>query len=275
MKMREVPGMLAHRARYYGSSVATLRAGLARWPLLACRALNPFRRAPFLVTLRPSGRRYLARGPLDVWVIKETCLDHEYECASLPLGDDWIVVDIGAGLGDFAIDAAARHPRSAVYAYEPDPHSFALLTTNIRLNRLTNIHPSRCAIGEPGTMRLDIAAPAAVRHRPLARGAPPSRSTMAVGGITLAEIFVMHRLSRCDYLKIDCEGGEYAILIGASDETLRKVRHICLEYHDDHMPFDHGDLVAFLEARNFRVTVRPSGTHRAIGLLYAAATGPR
>ncbi len=37
---------------------------------------------PFTIELR-SGCRFRVRTLLDVWILKETCLDHQYERASL------------------------------------------------------------------------------------------------------------------------------------------------------------------------------------------------
>jgi hypothetical protein len=111
---------------YYLVSMLTLLRGLKNWPLAgALLARWPVRQP--VVELRPSGLRFRVRTFMDVWIIKETCLDRDYERVGTDLQDGWNVVDIGAGLGDFTVYAARRCPHGTVYAYEPFPESFALL----------------------------------------------------------------------------------------------------------------------------------------------------
>ena len=51
-----------------------------------------------------------------------------------------VVVDVGAHVGYFALTSASPvGPGGAVYAFEPDPHNFALLTANVDVNRATNV----------------------------------------------------------------------------------------------------------------------------------------
>ena len=57
--------------------------------------------------------------------------------------------------------------------------------------------------------------------------------------MSLDDLFALFAIDRCDLLKIDAEGAEYEILLGARPETLAKVRHIAIEYHvglNEHRP---------------------------------------
>lgn len=65
-----------------------------------------------------------------------------------------------------------------------------------------------------------------------------------------------------DLLKLDCEGAEYAILMGASTESLARVQRIVMEYHDLDAEREHS-LGAFLGRKRFQraVTCQP-GTCR-------------
>ena len=51
-----------------------------------------------------------------------------------------VVAELGAHVGYFALTSAGLvGPEGAVYAFEPDPHNFALLTANVEVNRATNV----------------------------------------------------------------------------------------------------------------------------------------
>lgn len=228
---------------------------------------------PRLIELK-NGLRFQVRSRMDIWVLKEACLDRQYERASIPIQDGWSIIDIGAGLGDFAVSIARAFPRSTVYAYEPFPESFRLLQENLRLNQIENVKASPYAVGaESGSLELRAVSTEAVQQTTIANARTPSSDAIQVQSVTLGQVFAEHGLSRCDYMKMDCEGAEYDILFNASPATLGKFRHLCLEYHDDVTPFTHNDLVAFFEKNNFRVHLTPNPAHWQWGLLHAENVG--
>ena len=65
-----------------------------------------------IIRLRGSGLQFRVRTAMDVWVIKETCLDRDYEYGMV-LQDNWTIIDIGAGLGDFYDVCGAAQPAVA------------------------------------------------------------------------------------------------------------------------------------------------------------------
>ena len=206
---------------------------------------------------------------MDIWAVKETCLDRYYERASVPLQADWTVVDVGGGLGDFTVHAARSCPKGKVYAYEPFPESFALLEENVRGNELKNVRAFPCAVTGAGRDSLTLYKTGnACQHRTIGPDGDGS-SAVRVPSTTLARIFEDHRIETCDFLKIDCEGGEYEILFECPESTLARIRTICLEYHDGVTPYSHTDLVRFLTGKGFRVGLLPSRAHTELGYLHA------
>ncbi len=204
---------------------------------------------------------------MDVWIIKETCLDRNYESHATSIQDGWTVIDIGAGLRDFAVSVAYEHPNCQVYAYEPFPESYRLLDENIKLNSVSNVVAAPIAIGaRSGEMMLFITG-AAVQHT--TTNASSTAAAITVQGLCLDDVFEVNALSVCDFLKMDCEGGEFDILFNASAATLKKIRNICLEYHDGATEFSHTDLVAYLRQRGFQVRTSPNPVHNRLGFLYA------
>lgn len=262
--------MLFSRWFYYFASVPTLLKGIANWPIAIRMFLGLPVQRPVVIELK-NGSRFKVRGGMDIWIIKETCLDRDYERNSVPIEDGWVVIDIGAGIGDFAITVAREHPNSIVYAYEPFPESFALLQENIHLNQISNVRAFPYAVGKRSEpMRLDTTTGIAVQHSTARTATSPNSGTFQVPGRSLADIFLTERLSQCDFLKVDCEGAEYDIFMHTDEETLRKMRHICLEYHDGVTPFSHTDLIRFFKEKGFQVKTHPNPAHSNLGLLYAS-----
>jgi FkbM family methyltransferase len=268
--------LLLSRWWYYLSSIPTLLLGVKNWPRMVAAFLGLPGSTPLVVELR-NGYRFKVRTPMDIWIIKEICLDHQYEQASVEIQDGWTVLDIGAGLGDFAVHIAKSRPHCTVYAYEPFPQSFALLQENLRLNGVQNVQAFPYAISaQSGPVCFHITAEA-VAHTTAGPESSPdhtipqegARSTCQVPAVTLDQVLAELHLSQCDYLKMDCEGAEYDILFNSSPQTLQQIRHLCLEYHDNFPNVSHNDLVRFFMEGGCEVRVTPCPAWRHLGLLYA------
>ncbi|HTP08301.1 MAG TPA: FkbM family methyltransferase [Anaerolineae bacterium] len=250
---------------YYARSVVNLLINVSPRGKVVALFAGQKLREPLIIRLRGTGLQFRVRTAMDVWVIKETCLDRDYENGAL-LQDNWTIIDIGAGLGDFTAYAAQRSPNGRVLAYEPFPESFALLQQNLSLNELRNVDVLPCAIAEkPGSLALNIGMGEAVQHSTTQAGA----DTIEVQAITLQQVFDEHGLDRCDFLKMDVEGGEYAILRSADADLLKRVQRIALEYHDNTPAGKHDELVQLLRSNGFQMQVHPNPVHDYLGYLYA------
>jgi FkbM family methyltransferase len=256
------------RWTYYLSSIPTLLLGFRPLSTLLAAFLRWPLPRPFKVELR-SGLAFYVRGAMDIWIMKETCLDRDYEVYGHPLQDGWVILDIGAALGDFALWAGYHNPSSRVYAIEPAPDSFALLQQNQILNGINNVQTYPYAVGKlDGELWLNLEAGEGVMFS-TSQPAQDETQRMKVQALSLERLLEELALTQCDFLKMDCEGGEYDILLGASAATLQKIQRLCLEYHDHLTAHTHPELVAHLERHGFRVRVTPNRAHREIGFLYA------
>jgi len=249
------------RLRYYLLSIPTLLAGIQNWP--ACAAL-PF--STSLILRLRNGLRFKVRTLMDVWIIKETCLDRDYEKHGAPIQNGWNVIDIGAASGNFSVLTARELPATRIFAYEPSPASFATFQENLKLNNVQNVITFPLAIAsQNGTLTLSMSG-AAFQH---STTQVSQTHTMQVQAITLEEVFRTNPLDRCHFLKMDCEGGEYDILLNANPETLARIERICLEYHDGFTKFSHTDLAKHLQQNGYQVKITPNPVHGYLGFLYA------
>ena len=260
--------VVLRRLAYYLRSIPVLLGRVENWPVLGSLALG---RAPAEVRLR-GGLRFRVRSLMDAWIVKETCLDDEYELEEFVLHAraaprPQVVVDIGAGLGDFSIRVGRSLPDARVLAVEPSPSSIALFAENLALNRVANVEYAACAIGARRGELVLRTDGEPVMHT--AVEGERGTETVRVACVSLEEFFVLHGVTRCDLLKIDCEGAEYDILLHASPETLGRVERIALEYHEGVTPHDHTDLVAHLSRCGFRVRRERNQAHDYLGLLFA------
>lgn len=255
------------RLTYYLSSVPTLLFGVQNLFVLLTL---PFKKNELTEIKLRNGLRFAVRGLMDVWILKETCLDRDYESNSVIVEDGWTVIDIGAALGDFAIDVAVRNPQAKVFAVEPFLQSHELLKKNIALNSVANVKPLFVAVGADSGDGTLYTTGEAVQHTTLDDvGSHAEAEKQAIKFQTLADLFAEQDIERCDYLKIDCEGCEFEILLHTNADTLGKIKHICLEYHNGFTPHSHQDLIKRLEANGFGTKVVANPVHDYLGILYA------
>jgi FkbM family methyltransferase len=145
-------------------AVALSRAGVARVPG-ARQAYALLHRLVF-----PGGERRIVVNGMPMWVdtrdrVIATHLlgDEVWEpletAAFLAYAQEGMCVfDVGANIGYYTLLAArAVGPSGRVYAFEPEPHNFELLTRNVAENGFTNVRPINAAVSNrAGVVRLHL-----------------------------------------------------------------------------------------------------------------------
>lgn len=134
------------------------------------------------------------------------------------------VLDIGAYVGTHTLAFAGW--TGEVVALEAQPATFQVLGDNVRCNGLTNVRLEHAAAGDYcGSMHahgIDITTEASFGSASLAGAAPDTAGTMFdVPIVTIDSL----DLPRCDFMKIDVEGMESAVIAGAA-ATIRRHRPV-------------------------------------------------
>jgi len=270
--MEALPRAVAKWSYYAASAVNLLRS--ARDPLRLTAAFLGLIKEEFCFELK-SGELFIVRSPMDLWIIKESVVDQQYDHPCASLEDGFKVIDVGAGLGDFAIYVARRFPASKVLAVEPFPPSIELLQRNIRLNSVDNVAVWPGALtGARGRVALDLRGGEPAFHTtaevpPSLRKSDWSDSAIMVQTTTLDDLMAEAGFEWVDLLKIDCEGAEFEILFSTDSATLSKVGRICVEFHDGWTRYLHKELTEHLTNEGFSVEVIPSRVRSDIGLIHA------
>lgn len=146
------------------------------------------------------------------FITKETLIDRIYEkVMHVEEGD--IVVDIGASIGPFTYSILDKNPKH-VYCLEPDNKEYETLLKNVEGQPVT------CIMAGISTYDKDI---------------ENSGYSFFNGGemntITLKTLFEKNDLEKIDFLKTDCEGGEYSIFVEENYDLISKIRKISGEWH--------------------------------------------
>lgn len=154
--------------------------------------------------------------------------DYERQGCHINVGDT--VVDIGANIGMFARHASERKS-SRIISFEPQREVFGCFVMNMTKemepyciaisdeNSMTDIEYNESENNTGGGSIVSPYDKSSVLHRE------------RVITMTLDRLFEIGILDKVDFLKIDCEGAEYKVIKGISDENLLKFRCIAIEIH--------------------------------------------
>lgn len=164
----------------------------------------------------------------DLRTSKSVFVENLYWPAGFELALDATVVDVGAHIGTFTLQAAARVPDGRVIAYEPEPENYRYLEHNVRANNFKRVQTFRSAVAaKEGMRRLYLKEGRATGgHSMFAPGGP----SIVVPCTTLLGIIQKH--GTIDYLKLDCEGAENEILLETDEGVFSYIRRIAMEQHD-------------------------------------------
>jgi len=256
---------------YYVGSILTLLGGIQNPVNTVLTFLKVKPAGVQTIQLAKSRLQFKVRGTMDIWSVKETLLDRFYEKYGTPVQDGWNILDIGGGIGEFTIFAAAGQPAARVAAFEPFPESFQLLKKNLALNGLGHVQIFTDAIGaQNGQISLDISGGEPLMIQSGQQETLKSSNTISVNCITLENALDRLAFSTCHLLKLDCEGAEYQILMDAAPQVLERIQRIVMEYHDNPGQRTHKDLEVYLASQGFQVKSVPNVVHNHLGYLYAA-----
>ena len=135
------------------------------------------------------------------------------------------VVDVGANIGYYTLIASRLvGSKGKVYAFEPEPKNFQLLTKNVEINHCRNVTCLQKAVSNrTGKRKLFLDGINLGAHSFAADNLVPGNPTgqtgiLNVDTVTLDQFFHGKRI---DLMKIDAQGAEGLVLDGAKDVLAR------------------------------------------------------
>jgi FkbM family methyltransferase len=163
-------------------------------------------------------------------IYKEIIVDNCYEINS-ELVKDKTVIDIGANIGVFSLFASSLGAKKVI-AIEPVNSTFSQLCSNIKESKFDNLFALKNAVSDSNDQEIEISLTNDSGHNSLYEH---SELREKVKTITLSDI--INQTEDDDiFLKIDCEGAEYDILLTVNENDMKKVKNIVMESHADLHP---------------------------------------
>jgi len=194
--------------------------------------------------------------------LNEIYLHRVYDIPGLDFRQCRQVFDFGANMGIFALYVAAQAPAATIACFEPSADNFATLLGNLAANRVS-----------ARAFRMAVSTDCEPRHLSHAGGSGQYRldggasDFETVPCADLARVFALTGAETCDFLKMDIEGVELALLLETPLEELRRVRAMAMEWHYPEARLT--EVRARLKAAGFRSWVEHVGHARQQVMLKA------
>jgi len=152
-------------------------------------------------------------------ILREDFENPEWRFVERYLEPGMTVLDIGAHHGFYSLLASVKvGPTGYVVAFEPSPREREKLLRNLAVNGYTNVRVEDCALADAGGQQeLIVVGGINTGCNSLRRpDVKEPTSSVAVQVETLDRYLAAHPLPPVDFIKLDAEGAELAILKGAA-----------------------------------------------------------
>ena len=187
-----------------------------------------------------------------------------YDNLNCQVKENDVVFDIGANLGLFSYYSILKGA-SKVYSFEPGESQSNAIKDNFE--SIGNLVVEQKAVSdETGILRFNKHKTKSILSGVFTDSDSDEYDIVECRSVNLVDYCKENKIDNINFLKMDCEGYEYKIFESLTDEFIRKIDKITMEYHlnnDGRVKY----LIDRLESNGFNVEV--SDINAEVGNLIA------
>jgi len=170
-----------------------------------------------------------------------------------------VIIDVGANVGYYTLRLAPKVGKNGkIIAIEPDPESCELLGINCKLNSLSNVEIHNIAIADKtGDVVLYQSRTHSGTNSIFTNSFSDLESNRLTVKSTTLDNLLGEKYNAIDWIKIDVEGAELAVLRG-SPKTLKITKNILIEVHEHILKLNNERpecVLEILKNNGFRITL--------------------
>ena len=211
-----------------------------------------------IITLKfKDGYRIKIYDFMSFYIYAEIFID---KCYDVQLAkEDPLIIDVGANTGFFALRMKQLYPKSKILCFEPYPPCINHLNETIIINQLKDVEIKPLAISDKsGKCKLFIHPTIIGGHSLFSENA--SNIYVEIESVSLLDVLENIRdHSKCDLLKLDCEGAEFSIIKSINMNSSKYFEHII--YEPTYNSYDIKDLHNHLKKLAYNVETQHSLYH--------------
>ncbi len=152
--------------------------------------------------------------------------------------DDSVFIDVGANTGLFSLYMASKSKNIKVHAFDPINLNTSLLSASIEMNDFCNVIVNKSCVGDyDGLVEFSISSDSAYSSI-LDSGRKAEIKKIQIPIIRLDTYIINSKIKKIDVIKIDVEGAEKLVILGASglfySHTLRP-KLMMIELYDPNL----------------------------------------
>ena len=206
--------------------IKAIRA-IKNWHLYVALYLGLIKNEHVVLESRNGIKVKLRVNSTDLMAFTHVWLLQEYGSTGFEIKDTDTIIDIGAHIGLFALFASQFCKHGKIYCFEPVKENFDLLESNVELNKIRNVIAINGAISTSSGVITIYLNDDESGHSMYGEGT----KQIQVKSFSLQDVFELNELTKCDFIKIDCEGEEYKIIDSLPSPYFDKINKMCIEYH--------------------------------------------
>jgi len=145
----------------------------------------------------------------------------------------YVVMDVGANIGAHTlIMAQAVGTTGKVIAVEPNPKVYERLVSNLHLNRFYQVQPLQCGLSDTSGQLMLHVPPNHLANQGISSLYPHAELSIQIPVQTevLDEVVFSSGCQRLDFIKIDTEGHDLKVILGAEKTVQTYQPYILFEY---------------------------------------------
>lgn len=202
----------------------------------------------------------------DISVAAEIFKYREYRIAEPIIQTAGQILDVGAHKGFFALYCTALNPKAKIFCLEPEKNNLVALKNNKKINRLKNITIIEGALSsKTGQGNLKITADS---HNHYLVDSAEETVIQQTPTYNFADLTKEYKIKLVSLLKMDIEGGEYAVFQGLTARDFAKIKNLVMEYHN-FKDKNYKKIEKQLRENGFGVQVFPSKFEKTMGFIFA------
>ena len=215
-----------------------------------------------------NGLKFILRArTMDKSVLKEVWFKTIYDKHNIKVEKGDTVIDIGAHIGIFSIYASEISQTGNIYAFEPFIENYKRLEKHKIINNKNNLFIYNEGITDKEGIQTLYLSPDNNTGGHSLYLKSHSNKKVDIHTIKLMDFCEREKINRIDFLKMDCEGAEFDILM-SNETVLKKVNKIIMECH----PYKDNNvaiMIQLLERNGFKVIRESNNSTSGVEMLYA------